>query len=265
MQPRDGVPLALIRAGARALVPLLLALPAHAGALHLRWDRCLGDGGGVNRSFACDTNAGRQALVGSFVLADSMRQVSGIEVVLDVVVAGKTLPAWWQFKNDGACRQAALAWSTDAPADAEHCADWGAGQAVGGLAGVRAGAFGPSSARITGVSAVAYPNLSDLDAGREYFAFVLTIANARSTGKGACEGCRLGACIGLRSIKLTTPVATNDRTLVPAADDKDAMADRRATWQGGAGVVIPPGREKLDCSFSARTSPSPLDRLLALY
>jgi hypothetical protein len=255
----------LTRAWARALVSLLIALPAHAGTLHLRWDRCLGDGGGVNRSFACDTNEGRERLVGSFVLADSMRQVSGVEVMLDVVITGTALPAWWQLKNAGSCRQAALVWSTDAPADAEHCSDWAFGQAVGGLAAYKAGVFGPGSARIVGVSAVPYPNLSDLNPGTEYFAFALVLTHAKSAGKGACEGCRLGACIGLRSIKLTTPVAANDRTLVPAADDAGDRGDRRATWQGGAGVVIPPGREKLECSFSYRVGASPRDRLLALY
>ena len=253
------------RARRCALILLVIGAPAHAGALHLRWNACLGDGGAVNRSFACDTNDGRETLVGSFVLADDMKHVSGVEVLLDVVVAGDALPAWWQFKNAGACRQGALTWSTDVPANAEHCVDWGGGQAGGGLAGYKAGAFGASSARIIGVNAVPYNELSDLKANSEYFAFALALRHTGTAGKDACAGCRLGACIALRSIKLTTPVLANDRLLAPAPEDTSATADRRVTWQDGAGVVIPAGREKLDCSFSYRDRATPLDRLLALY
>ena len=244
---------------------LVIGASARAGPLHLRWDACLGDGGAINRSFACDTNDGRETLVGSFVLARDMKQVSGVEVTLDVVAAGDALPAWWQFKNAGACRQGALTWSTDVPANAEHCVDWASGQAVGGFAGYKAGAFGKSSARIVGVSAVPYNDLSELKGSVEYYAFSLALRHTSSVGKGACAGCRLGACIALRSVKLTTPVVANDLVLAPAADDKDAMADRRVTWQGGAGVVVPAGGERLDCSFSYRDRGTPLDRLLALY
>jgi hypothetical protein len=246
-------------------IGLLLTAPAHAGPLHLRWNACLADGGAVNRSFACDTDEGAHTLVGSFVLPGDMKQVSGVEVSVDVVVAGSTLPAWWQFRNAGACRPSALTWSTDLPGGAEHCADWGAGEAVGGFAGYKPGAFGPSSARIIGVSAVPYNDLVELKANTEYFAFALVLRNTKSTGVGACAGCALGACIALRSIKLTTPVLKNDRLLAPAADDQGATAERRVTWQGGAGVVVPPGREKLDCSFSYQDHATPLERLLALY
>ena len=115
------------------------------------------------------------------------------------------------------------------------------------------------------MSAVPYNGLSELKANTEYFAFVLALHHTNTVGKGACAGCRSGACIALRSIKLTTPVAANDRLLAPAPGDTNATADRRVTWQGGAGVVIPPGREQLDCSFSYRDRATPLDRLLALY
>ena len=233
---------ALVLAGAPPL--------SRAATLNLRWNACLGDNGAVNRSFACDTNEGTERLVGSFVLASEMKQVSGAEIVMDVVVAGDALPAWWQFKNAGTCRVGAATWSTDLAADAEHCTDWASGQAVGGFAGYKAGAFGASSARVIGVSAVPYDELAALNANTEYFAFAFVIHNVKTAGKDACGGCRLGACIALRSIKLTTPVVKNDRTLAPDADDNDATAARRVTWQGGAGVVIPPGREKLDCAFS---------------
>src|SRR5215467_10030154 len=132
---------------------LLVAASASAGTLNLRWDACSGDGGAVNKSFACTTNEGVERLVGSIVLADSMQHVSGMEIVMDVVVAGDALPAWWRFKNADACRPGAATWSTDVPATAEHCTDWASGQAVGGFAGYKAGAFGASSARIIAVSA----------------------------------------------------------------------------------------------------------------
>jgi len=241
------------------------AAVARADTLNLRWDACLGDGGTVNRSFACNTNEGTERLVGSFVLASEMKQVSGAEIVMDVVTAGDALPAWWQFKNPGTCRLGAATWSTDLPANAEHCTDWASGQAVGGFAGYRAGAFGASSARVIGVSAVPYDELAGLNANTEYFAFAFVIHNVKTAGKDACQGCGVGACIALRSIKLATPAVKNDRLLAPAADDNDALVARRVTWQGGAGVVIPPGKEKLECSFSYRDRGTPLEHLLALY
>src|SRR5262249_23949379 len=158
--------------------------------------------------------------------------------IVDVVVAGAALPAWWQFRHPGACRQNAAGWSTETPSDAERCADWASGMAVGGFAGYKAGAYRPNSARIIGVSAVPMNGLAELSAGQQYLASPFVLRNEGTAGKGACGGCGLGACIGLRSIKLTTPKAENDLVLTQGLAAGDANDDRRAMWQGGAGVLI---------------------------
>src|SRR5512143_545213 len=95
------------------LCGLLLAVSASVAAAgagtNLRWNGCFGEGTGAsNKAFACNTNTGTNLMVGSFQLGTDILQTPGQEVVIDFASADATLPAWWQFKNAGTCRQAAL-------------------------------------------------------------------------------------------------------------------------------------------------------------
>src|SRR5690349_19774988 len=94
------------------LCGLLLAMSATVAAaagVGIRWTECLSDGGTLNKNFACTSNSGSSALVGTFVLgAAGLAQTSGEEIVIDIGSASATLPAWWQFKNAGTCRQGSL-------------------------------------------------------------------------------------------------------------------------------------------------------------
>ena len=218
---------------------LLLAWASTASAApptaYLRWNDCHGDGGTVNRSFACDTNAGGETLVGSFVLATDLAQVSGNEIVVDIGFPGTTLPAWWDFKNPGTCRQGSLGIVFSPPITAVNCTpwDWASGSAVGGLAAYTyESMYWVNRARIKAVSAVPLEGLSYLTAGQEYFAFRLTINHQKTVGLGSCSGCLPGACIYLRSLKLTTPDYHNDLTLFPW-NTQDGLV----TWQNGDGVI----------------------------
>ena len=94
------------------LFTVMLALftsGAHAqtAGVNLSWDDC-GDWGVLNKTFACNSNSGTNAAVGSFVAPDGIAQLTGTEMILDVVAQGDSLPPWWAFKNAGACRQGAL-------------------------------------------------------------------------------------------------------------------------------------------------------------
>src|SRR5262245_30429149 len=91
------------------LCGLLLAMTAtiaSAEGLNLRWNFCFGDGGVVNKTFACTSNSlANNNASGTFVLDADLANVSGTEVVIDLASTDAVLPAWWQFKNAGTCRQ----------------------------------------------------------------------------------------------------------------------------------------------------------------
>src|SRR5262245_6411620 len=99
-----------------SLTLLGFASLAHAGAVNLRWNQCWGDGGVVNKNFACDTNVGSHVLVASFVPdapvfpPQTPFAAVGLESMLDIAVASPVLPAWWDGPKDpGSSRQLASA------------------------------------------------------------------------------------------------------------------------------------------------------------
>src|SRR6185369_14145491 len=92
-----------------ALATSALAAPTLPG-INIRWDNCYADGGVMNKSFACDTNTGTELAVMSLQLEAGMDPVSGMEIRVSLKAAAPDLPAWWQFKNTGSCRQASLSY-----------------------------------------------------------------------------------------------------------------------------------------------------------
>lgn len=126
----------------------LLAAPALAAdSLYLSWSRCHGEGLGTElRTFACDTNAGSEEIVCSFKLETPIAQVSGNEIVLELLSMDDPLPAWWDLKDPGACRQSSLSFDvTEDPGDVV-CADWARGLSSGGIGfyGSELGTIDPS-------------------------------------------------------------------------------------------------------------------------
>lgn len=203
-----------------------------ARGVNLRWGDCIGDGGSINRNFACNTNTGNHVLVGSFELGQDILQASGNEVVVDLASAGP-IPQWWSFKNVGTCRTASLSMNFVAPATAVNCVDWSSGQSAGGIGAYFIGNVGPSTARLVCALAVPVSALSDLFAGQEYFSYNFVINNQKTVGTGACAGCTTPVCLVFKSLKVTTQIAANDRTLEGPTNGTDSFY---ATWQGGAGV-----------------------------
>ena len=246
---------------ALSLALVLLATAAHAGSgVNLRWDRCLGDAGVFNKNFACNTNSGSEVLVCSFQLGEDMFDVSGQELVVDLVTGGSTLPAWWAFKNAGTCRQFALSMNTANSAVAVNCTDWAEGAGVGGIGAYNIGIRGANSARLLAVSAVPPDALKSLTTGIEYFSMNFPITHIKTVGTGACDGCTVGACIVFTRVNITTPVLANNRILSSAANGTDSYF---ATWQGGTisdyyGVHLP-------CPYPVPTKRSTWGALRALY
>jgi len=228
---------------AQRLLPacLLLLLPLCASAgegVNLAWNHCLGEGTGVqNAVFACDTNAGSHVLVGSFVLGANLPTVSGFESVTDLVSASPVLPAWWEFRNAGSCRQGSLTASLSPDPANVVCVDWSNGAAAGGLAAYCVTATGcadspaaANAARIKVVGAVSVANIQNLSAGVEYFVFSLAIDHAKTVGAGACTGCSTPVCLVLNSILCARPVGLGDHKISGGT----APGTNFATWQGGA-------------------------------
>jgi len=199
---------------------------ASAAGLNLAWSNCYADGGTQNLTSTCASNFGQAgSLIGSYVLDADLLQVSGAEIVVDLSSASPALPAWWQFKNVGACRQNAL---SIAAFDGASCFDWAIGQASMNIAAYQLGLHGANSARILCVNAVPATALADLPAGLEFTAMRLNISNTATT---TCAGCADPVCIVFNSLNLTTSGNLNNTKIVGPLDN---IASNSATWQGGA-------------------------------
>ena len=211
-----------------ALIATLAALGARSAlpqGVNLGWNAC-GPAGVALKSFACDSNAGSHVAVGSYIAPAGITQLNGMEITLDLCSAAAQLPDWWLFLNAGSCRQTSL--GLNFIYTGADCLDYWAfvGPAVGGIAAYRVGYPGANGARILAVGAVPSDVASTVAAGEEYFAFNLTINNAKTVGTGACAGCGAPACLVLSRIRLTQPLGVGDFTL-------DSPGFRQfIAWQG---------------------------------
>jgi hypothetical protein len=221
------------------LCSILLALSATVASagpgVNLRWNSCIGDAGAINKTFACSSNTGTNTVVVSFELGADILQSSGQEIVIDLASTAATLPAWWQLKNAGTCRQNSLVLNPLALASSTNCVDWSSGQASGGIGAYNIGERGPNTARIKIAIAVPASALADLFGATEYYSCSLNINNLKTVGTGSCAGCTDGVCIVFNSIKCTTQVPANDRTITGAANGTDS---NYVTWQGGGVPVV---------------------------
>jgi len=211
----------LLVCSAAAAAAVAIAAPTFAATsppgMNLRWDHCYADGGASNRTFTCDSNVGSETLVMSFELASDMPQVSGMEFVIVFASASPALPAWWQFKNIGTCRQGALSYSTSPPPGSVNCSDWSNGAGVGGIAAYNIGYAGPNTAILKGAEAVPATNLADLQAGVEYSIGNVGISHTKTVGT-SCGGCSTPVCIVFSELNVTTPVAGNSVRLINGAN-----------------------------------------------
>lgn len=227
---------------------LFAASSAFAGGVNLQWSRCFGEGlGTANRTFACASNGGVNQLVTSFVLDTAVPTVSGNELVLDFISSTNPLPAWWEMKDLGTCRQNAVNFSTSANPLDGTCVDWAQGQSAGGIGSYdnSLGSIDPSFTaqhrRMKVALAVQLTALQDLAAGTEYFSCNININNAKTVGPVNCAGCTDQVCIVLNSIRVTTntPGGAADVTL----GTPTVAGSNEVTWQGaGANCAAVPVR-----------------------
>jgi len=211
---------------------LLVASSAFAAGLNLAWSNCFADGGTQNLTSTCASNFGTAgSLIGSFFESTQHDNVSGAEIVVDLISQTGVLPAWWQFKNTGACRQNALA---IAAFDGANCFDWAIGQASMNIAAYQLDKVVTGSARILCVNAVPATALASLPPDVEFTAFRLNISNTATT---TCAGCTEPVCIVFNSLNMTTAGNVDNRLI----GTPQTAGSNVVTWQGsGANCAAVP-------------------------
>jgi len=212
---------------------LLVASSALAAGLNLAWQNCYADGGTADRTSTCGSNLGQAgSLVGSFFSPADVVDVSGAEIVVDLISQSGVLPAWWSLKEAGTCRPLSLSIQAF---DGTSCFDWAAGQASMNIAAYQFDKVVVGSARILCVNAVPASAYGTLDQVNEFVAMRLNISNANTT---TCAGCLEPVCIVFNSCNMTTPVAANNVLITGAAN---GGASNMVTWQGpGANCAAVP-------------------------
>lgn len=209
------------------LAPLLFAHDVSAAGLNLRWDAC-GSQGVNNKSFACNTNTGTNKMAGSFVAPSGVTQLTGMEMTMIGTFNGAGVPSWWQMKNAGTCRQAAISLSTTQDVGWTACTNPWSALSFGSVGSYTVGSPTANNVKISMIAAVFSGGAGPLISGREYYSFTLAVSNVKTVGTGACAGCTTPACLLLQSIKLTQPVGVGDFILTnPVSPNSHAV-----TWQG---------------------------------
>ena len=235
----------LLASAASLLVILAAGVAAADGfqsGTRIRWNACYGDGGAINRDFACNTNTGSEQLVCSFTLTAPVDSVYQVDAFVNLAFAGGAVPPWWLFRTAGACRGTSLGSSTVPAPTASACIDWADGSRDA-LLTYRPSLFSAYISQIEILTPFTAYVPFDLVAGQEYFVFSAIINHMKTVGAGSCSGCTLGGCMGfvratlIRSAPGTympVPEPSGDVFVGPIPGEGQA-----ATWQGGAGIAIP--------------------------
>jgi len=209
-----------------AAVLLAWTSVASAGGINLAWNDCYGGGGVVNRSFACNTNAGNNDLFVSFDPPVDIFDVNGSNPIIDMQSASTPLAQWWQFKNVGTCRQNSLS-AIAVPTGT--CLDTWAGQGFAGIAAYFVTQVIPSMplnrARILGSISVPGAVAATVHPGTEYICMQIRINNAKTVGT-ACTGCADPVCLVLYEVLLTTTASGDFRMF-------NMLDSNYCVWQGG--------------------------------
>lgn len=185
------------------LTGVLLALAAPAFAvpgLNLAWEECKGTGGTVLKTFACTTSPTTfiANAVGSVVApAGGLAALNSAEVVVDIAIAGGSVPPWWDFGVAPSCRPAngiSLDYLNPIGATCRDYFNEFANPPSGGQSYQNPGPVGPNHTQINGVVAVDATTTAPINAGTEFIVFTLRI---RGTNTASCAGCTTPASLHL--------------------------------------------------------------------
>lgn len=159
---------------------------------HLAWDEC-GASGVVTRTFACNTNAGAEQLVVSFV-APAAPAFTGIEARVRIWSPAAAFPAWWSLAAGG-CRSGSLKASPFAAGSTACTSPW-TSQVFWSVD------MDPVTRELRAVVDLNKGQEHALDPAVEYYGVRFAIDHAKSAGGGACDGCAMPAGIYLSRLVL---------------------------------------------------------------
>jgi hypothetical protein len=226
-----------------------------AAGLGLRWDQCLGDGGPINKTFACDTNTGSQRLVTTIVPGSNIADVVGFEHVILFAADATTLPAWWQFKNSLACRRTAFSVSFNNPDPTSSCPN--AGTQSGGIVTFEIEA---NSARLLVSNSISSSDFGGtLLAGQEYYGFSLVCTHAGTVGAPSCAGCSIPMCFVYSVANVRRRNVTTSHLISGPANGVDG---HYVTWQGGGNPTV---GSRTGCPAATPTRHSTWGSVKSLY
>jgi hypothetical protein len=202
------------------LLLLAAAAPAAAGGMNLSWEQCAGAGTISNQVFACQSGAGAETLVGSFVTSISTGS-GGIVWSLEFQTpTNAAMPGW---VASTACVTASL---TPAPLDSAldaPCVDWSRNAALANVTGFLFPDGSVNRARVTFAGA---GTPSALAPGVEYVAFRLRIPHAVLLDPQSCGGCQQRVLIQFSRCECGQTLQLG---LTPTSN--------QVLWQGGGPVA----------------------------
>jgi hypothetical protein len=231
-----------------AVTLIALAGNVHAqSGVNLSWDDC-GTSGAMLRTFACNTNAGSNTLVASFV-SQPMPEVVALTAIIDLCSMDLVLPAWWQMKMAGSCRPNAISSSFDFMSGPTSCVDFWQGLGTGGLNYTYGSNWGFNGARILVVGALPPDSPRQVEENVEYYACKVILQNHATVGTGACARCEAHVCIILNAVELYPP-SPGSRINISGPISRDYVH-----WQGAVSL----------CPFVVDTKPTTWGSVKSMY
>jgi hypothetical protein len=196
-----------------SIVFIVVAAADASAQLRLTWDAC-GSVGVKNRDFACNTNAGSERLIGSFMPPPGITALNGQAATLYADFDNGMIPSWWTFGAAPRCRAATSmrsVFSNDGVSGA--CLWYFPERGVQGAHLPDEAPWWPGRLRIRTVAAIHAELVGPVSPDSEQYAFSLSIDHARTVGTGACAGCTTYGEFWFEELLLTQPVGVGDFTL----------------------------------------------------
>lgn len=201
------------------------AEPCSAVGGNIGWDSC-GPAGGSNKDFACNSNAGADSFVVSFVPPSGLPLIYLVGCTVEIFTAdGSILPDWWQLQGAG-CRPSSFAVTMAPGASAEGC------DTIPVAVSTWTYAYGPGDlvAAVTGGGGPMAPGV-ELVPGREYFLARMRVDHPGTVGSDSCAGCSVPMKLVVWTVSFYD--AQGFSTRITSWDRQGQI-----TWQAGLVPVI---------------------------
>jgi hypothetical protein len=208
-----------------AALQVMVAATALAAGGNIGWGAC-GPSGPREKSFACDTNAGRDTFVVSFVSPSDEAQVMGVECRVRVRTTDflAPLPYWWQLQSGG-CRSGSVGIEFTAGASSS-CQQIPATIQGWNYSPIQV----PGQAQLTVLAGPGGSGVS-ISSGVEYFVFRAIIDHGKTASPDSCGECWRPMTLQLEYVYLDE---TSRRVELTSPDRQGTI-----TWQSGVVSAIP--------------------------